>query len=150
MIHPMRIGHVVLNVRDMATSEKFYTEVMGFEVATRRPNIPGVFLTCGKIHHDLALFEVSAEAPDKVPQQVGINHMAIQLADTDALKEAYHWLNSHDVPVDRVIDHGMTASLYFTDPDGNGLELFCNTVDNGLEHFRNRTEPATALAIEDL
>ncbi len=150
MINPVRIGHVVLNVRNMAASEKFYTEVLGFEVATRRPKIPGVFLTCGKIHHDLALFEVPATAPGKAAQQVGINHMAIQLADTDALKEAYHWLNQKNVPIDRMTDHGMTASLYFSDPDGNGLELFCNTCEDGLEHFRTRTEPATALAIEDL
>ena len=107
-------------------------------------------MTCGKIHHDLALFEVPKDAPDKAPKQVGINHMAIQLADTDALKAAYDWLNEKNVPIDRATDHGMTASLYFSDPDGNGLELFCNTVEDGLDYFRNRTEPATPLAIAEL
>jgi catechol-2,3-dioxygenase len=30
---PKRIGHLVLNVRDLEASTKFYTETLGFEVA---------------------------------------------------------------------------------------------------------------------
>ena len=55
MAKPKRIGHLVINVKDQEASTRFYTEVLGFEVAVERPGF-GTFLTCGRIHHDLALF----------------------------------------------------------------------------------------------
>ncbi len=35
MIRPKKVGHVVLQVRDLQRAEQFYTEVLGFEVVTR-------------------------------------------------------------------------------------------------------------------
>ena len=58
MAKPKRIGHLVINVKDVDASTKFYTEVLGFEIALERPGF-GTFLTCGSIHHDLALFQLS-------------------------------------------------------------------------------------------
>ena len=55
MSHPKRIGHVVLNVKDVEESTKFYTDVLGFHISKQSDT--ATFLTCGKIHHDLALFE---------------------------------------------------------------------------------------------
>ena len=47
MVKPKQVGHLVLNVRDVEASEKFYTEVLGFEIAMKRPN--ATFLTCGQV-----------------------------------------------------------------------------------------------------
>ena len=58
MVTPKRVGHLVLNVKDQDASTKFYTEVLGFEIAIEQPGF-GTFLTCGKIHHDLALFQAA-------------------------------------------------------------------------------------------
>ena len=46
MAKPKRIGHLVLNVKDVDASTKFYTDVLGFEIALERPGF-GTFLTCG-------------------------------------------------------------------------------------------------------
>ena len=48
MAKPKRVGHLVLNVKDLAASTKFYTEILGFEISLSRPT--GTFLSCGKIH----------------------------------------------------------------------------------------------------
>ena len=128
MVKPKRVGHLVLNVRDVATSVKFYTEILGFEVALDRPGF-GTFLTCGKIHHDLALFQAKEDAAPVTPGGLGLNHMALQVEDFDVLTEYYHRLKASGL-VDRSIDHQMTKSIYFNDPDGNGIELFCNTFEN--------------------
>ena len=82
MLQPKRIGHLVLNVSNNEVSTKFYTEVLGFEVALDRPGL-GTFLTCGKIHHDLALFQATKDAADifRPPQ-------ADQVAFGDALLRA--------------------------------------------------------------
>ena len=45
MIRPQKVGHVVLKVRDLQRSERFFTEVLGFEVVTRLKNPRGVFFT---------------------------------------------------------------------------------------------------------
>ena len=45
MIHPKKVGHVVLKARNIAQVEQFYTEVMGFEVVTRLKRPRGVFFS---------------------------------------------------------------------------------------------------------
>ena len=138
MIKPKRVGHLVLNVKDQDASTKFYTEVLGFEIATERPGF-GTFLTCGKIHHDLALFQAAEDAAPVTPGGLGLNHMALQVEDFDSLTQYYHRLKGFGVDIDRTTDHGMTKSIYLHDPDGNGIELFCNTketAEEGLAEMR--------------
>ena len=144
-----RVGHLVLNVRDLETSTKFYTDVLGFQVA-RDPSEGAVFLTCGKIHHDLALFLAPPGAAPVTPGALGLNHMALQVEDFDALREYYHRLNELGLEIDHTNDHGVTKSIYLNDPDGNGIELFCNghdTPEEGLEAIRTQESLAWELPI---
>lgn len=135
MAKPMRVGHLVLNVKDLAESTRFYTEILGFEISRQTPT--GTFLTCGKIHHDLALFQAPEDALPVTNGQLGLNHFAVQVSDLDELTEVYHNLKGRDVVMDHNTDHGMTSSVYFMDPDGNRVEFFCN----------NQVDPAEGLAI---
>ena len=147
MLKPKRVGHLVLNVRDQGTSAKFYTEVLGFEIAFERSGF-GVFLTCGRVHHDLALFQAAEDAAPATPGGLGLNHMALQVEDFDALTQYYHRLADYGVEIDRATDHGMTKSIYFRDPDGNGIELFCDTKatdEEGLAEMRRPDRRDTEL-----
>ena len=128
MSHPKRIGHVVLNVKDVEESTKFYTDVLGFHISKQSDT--ATFLTCGKIHHDLALFE--SRIPYKTKDGLGLNHMAIQVEDFEALSAYYALLEPMNI-TERCTDHGMTRSIYLTDPDGNGIELFCNSQEDSAE-----------------
>jgi catechol 2,3-dioxygenase len=128
---PKRVGHVVLNVSNVEASTKFYTEVLGFEIS--RQTDFGTFLTCGKIHHDVALFQAPEGAQPVSQGQIGLNHVAIQVEDMEALKAFYQRFKEHNVPLDHLTDHGMTASIYFYDPDGIRLEFFCNTTATAAE-----------------
>ena len=129
MVQPKRVGHVVLNVRDVEASTKFYTDIIGFQIALQKED--ATFLTCGTIHHDLALFK--AKQSFRLDDGVGLNHMALQVEDIKMLAEYHHVLKKNHVEIDRTIDHGMTSSIYFEDPDGNGIELFCNNQENPAE-----------------
>ena len=147
MLRPKRVGHLVLNVRDQGASAKFYTEALGFEIAVERPGF-GVFLTCGTAHHDLALFQAAEDAAPVTPGALGLNHMASQVEDFDALTRYYHRLADYGVEIDRATDHGMTKSIYFRDPDGNGIELFCDTKatdEEGLAEMRRPDHRNTEL-----
>ena len=121
MAKPKRVGHLVLNVKNLDESTKFYSEVLGFEIALQRPT--GTFLTCGKIHHDLALFQAPEGAMPVTEGQLGLNHFAVQVEDINDLKEVYDELKDSGASMDRNTDHGMTSSIYFFDPDGNKIEF---------------------------
>ena len=141
MAKPKRIGHLVLNVKDVEASTKFYTDVLGFEVALERPGF-GTFLTCGRVHHDLALFQAQEDAQQVSEGGLGLNHMAIQVEDYEELKDYYSRLQEYyEVAELRTVDHSMTKSIYIKDPDGNRIELFCNTFDTAEEGLAEMRRP---------
>jgi catechol 2,3-dioxygenase len=126
MLQPVRIGHVVLKVRDLDRSLAFYRDLLGFRVASEMSNVM-IFLTAtGENHHDLALLRVGDSAPSPVPTAVGLYHVAVQLADWDAVKLAHAVLTERGL-LRGSADHGVSRSLYTTDPAGNEIELFCDT-----------------------
>ena len=146
MLQPVGIGHVVLKVRDLDRALAFYRDLLGFRVASEMSNVV-IFLTAtGANHHDLGLLRVGDSAPSPVPTAVGLYHVAVQLADWDAVKAA------HAVLADRGLlkgsaDHGVTRSLYTADPDGNEIELYC---DAPREEWEGRVADAMTVRPLDL
>ena len=136
MLRPQKVGHVVLKARDLQRAEKFYTELLGFEVVARLQRPRGVFFSLGAQHHDLAVLEVPAEAEAPQENQVGLHHVALQVESFEELKEFYRILKAHNVTITSTTDHGITKSIYFLDPEGNRFELFCDVGEDGLERMR--------------
>ena len=125
MLHPVRIGHVVLKVRDLDRSLAFYRDLLGFQVSGEMSNVM-IFLTAtGENHHDLALLRVGDQAPSPLPTAVGLYHVAIELPDIDAIRHAHSALTERGL-LRGAADHGVSRSLYTADPDGNEIELFCD------------------------
>lgn len=125
MLHPLRIGHVVLKVRDLDRSLAFYRDLLGFTVVSELSNVMIFLAADGQNHHDLALLRVGQQAPSPVPGAVGLYHVAIQLADFDAVRSAHALLTERGL-LRGAIDHGVSRSLYTADPDGNEIELYCD------------------------
>ncbi len=74
MVKSKQVGHLVLNVKDVKASTKFYpakfyTDVLGLEISVQRPT--ATFLTCREIHHDLVLFQALSAAPPVTLGQSG-------------------------------------------------------------------------------
>jgi catechol-2,3-dioxygenase len=130
MIQAKKLGHVVLKVRDAAKSREFYTRTLGLKVAHEDLERGTVFLSFGREHHDLALFQLaSGEAPG--PAQPGLHHMAWQLGSFEELRAAYRELKAIGIEVESTVEHNVTRSVYFPDPDGNRVELYCDMVEDG-------------------
>ena len=124
------LGHVVLKVADLERSEKFYSGVLGMSVCGRfdEQDMKMTFFTLGN-HHDLAIMEVSGTDTAAGNQAVGLHHVAFCVGTLlDELVEAKTHLEAAGVtPVP--VDHEVTKSLYFDDPDGNTLELYVDASD---------------------
>jgi catechol-2,3-dioxygenase len=121
-----KIGHVNLRVADEATSKRFYTEVLGFKVAEQDPEHGVVFSTHGEDFHnlDFAQHPDPASAQKPVRGQIGLVHVAFQVDSHAALRDAYIHLLEHGVEIHHATNHLNQRSIYFTDPDGNGLEIY--------------------------
>jgi catechol 2,3-dioxygenase len=130
MIQARKLGHVVLKVRDAQKSKEFYMRALGLKVAYDQKDWGAVFLSFGEQHHDLALFQLATE---EMPgeKQPGLHHMAWQLGSFAELQAAHRELGEMGIKVEATIAHNVTRSIYFHDPDGNRVELYCDMVEDG-------------------
>jgi catechol 2,3-dioxygenase len=136
MICPERIGHVVLKVRDLERTKKFYAEVMGLEVMKVEPSIKMAFFASnGRDHHEIAAIEIDGNVPDSQAGGVGLSHLAFRLRDEAHLRAAYTDLKEHEVKIISAVNHGVTKSIYFRDPDGHLLEVYCDGLPEELAKF---------------
>jgi catechol 2,3-dioxygenase len=136
MICPERIGHVVLKVRDLERTKKFYAEVMGLEVMKVEPSIKMAFFASnGRDHHEIAAIEIDGNIPDSQAGGFGLSHLAFRLRDEAHLRAAYTDLKEHEVKIISALNHGVTKSIYFRDPDGHLLEVYCDGLPEELAKF---------------
>ncbi len=119
-----RVGHVVIKMRDLDAAKGFYRDILGMKITDEREGF-GVFFRFQDYHHDIAVFKVNEDADAPQQNQVGLAHVALVADSFDTVKEMYQRLKDHDVPIVRTVDHGITRSVYFQDPDGNELEIYC-------------------------
>jgi catechol 2,3-dioxygenase len=118
------LGHIVLYVRDIDRSRRFYRDVLGWhEIAGQAPM---AMYSSGRTHHELLLIEVGPDsAPIPAGRRVGLYHFGLKIGTTDEeLRQALDELTEAGANVVGSADHGVTHSLYITDPDGNEIELY--------------------------
>ena len=138
MIKLAGIGHVLLRVADEEASKRFYRDVLGFRVAEQDPEHGGVFMTLGDGFHTIDVTQHPSPQEAARPERggLGLVHVAFKVGSYAALREAYTHLLAQGVEIQRAIDHVCQRSLYFTDPDGNGLEIYYE-MPNALSLFPN-------------
>jgi catechol-2,3-dioxygenase len=123
----LEVAHAVLYVHNVEDMIEFYTDTLGFEVTDRGPLGPAeiVFLSQGGDHHQVALV-TGRGAPD--PSN-NMHHVAFRSSGTlDDLKSLKKTLEA-DSRVTQIVPlcHGNAWSVYFRDPEFNGVEVFIDT-----------------------
>ena len=122
-----KVAHVVLNVRDVEASMRFYAEALGMEIVVHRAERQMAFLSFGAQHHDIALFG-AAEGAER--GALGLHHIAFQIeGGIEELTAVHDRLLSQGYQVEDVVDRGIIKSLHIQDPDGNRLEVLCEAME---------------------
>jgi catechol 2,3-dioxygenase len=122
----VRIGHVHLKVADLQRALDFYCGVLGFQLMqTYGPQ--AAFISAGGYHHHIGLNTwESLGGPPPARGTTGLFHTAILYPTRAALADALRRLMAVGWPLDGAADHGVSEALYLRDPDGNGVELYCD------------------------
>jgi catechol 2,3-dioxygenase-like lactoylglutathione lyase family enzyme len=121
-----KIGHVVINVRDVAKSAEFYTQILGFQISDVYPDemVPGgmVFMRCNTDHHGIALVGSMEGAADNVE----LNHIAFEVPSLDDVIRARDHLLRYQVQIDFAGRRraGCQIAVEFRDPDNHRLEIY--------------------------
>ena len=126
-IHPeTTIGHVHLTVADLERSLAFYRGLLGFEV-TLKYGDSAVFLSAGGYHHHIGLNTWKGSGVTPPPSQhSGLYHFAILFPTRKELATVLKRLIDAKYPFTGTADHGVSEALYLNDPDGIGVELYCD------------------------
>ncbi|MCH2094370.1 MAG: VOC family protein [Rhodobacteraceae bacterium] len=122
--HQTRIGHVHLKVADLDRAIAFYRDVLGLTVQ-QRLGTQAAFLSVGGYHHHIGLN--TWESQDGTPPaqgHTGLYHVAFVYPDRAALGAALRSVLAAGIEVQGASDHGVSEAIYFSDPDGNGIEIY--------------------------
>src|SRR3954452_4856271 len=139
------LGHVHLKVSDLERSEVFYRDALGLEV-TERVGGSFVLMPFGESHHHLALHG-HPDAPRADPEELGLYHFAIEVQDEEELGSAVDRIREDEMKF-AAVDHGISKSVYFSDPDGHGIEIYCDTRE--LRHRPEWEGIAAPLDVDEL
>ena len=120
LIKPAKFAHFVLRVKDIEKSLAWYQAVLGMEVVHRADTI--VFLTYDDEHHRMAIAETPVDA-DTPPGAPGLDHVAYTLESLGDLLATYKRLKAMDILPAWPINHGLTTSIYYEDPDRCRVEF---------------------------
>lgn len=151
MFKTTKIGHMGFWTQDMDRAQDFYTRVMGFKVTSRSgpgAPVPGgssVFMRCDRTHHEIVFFQAPENAPSLYPEtensmeerKAGFQHMAFEVPNRNEWLKALKHIKSCGVEIKYgPIVHGPEGdgfeggsgnrAFYFTDPDGNYIEVYCD------------------------
>jgi catechol-2,3-dioxygenase len=116
------LHHVNLKTPRLREMVDWYALVVGMRATYAFEG--GAWLSNDAANHRLALLSTPLvrDDPEKLVH-AGIHHTAFEYATVDELLQTYVRLKEHGVLPHSVLDHGMTLSFYYPDPDGNSVEL---------------------------
>ena len=120
---PKYLGHVNIYVRNVERSHKWYEDVLGLHTYDYMPGRAAFMSADQEQSHEVALIQVGEDALLQQKKQVGLNHIAWRMGSLEDLAEMYQRLKAKNVPI-TVSDHTVSIGVYFSDPDGNGLEVY--------------------------
>lgn len=138
---PAHLVHVVLRTNKYKKMVQYYKDFLGAHASYENDLLS--FLSYDEEHHRIAIIN-TAEAPDKVPGSIGMDHIAFAFDNLDDLALAYRQRKALGILPSVCLNHGPTTSMYYTDPDGNRIETQVDNFDTAAEASEFMAGPAFA------
>ncbi len=102
MTKPITKGthHIGLTVSKLKESASFFTSLLDWKEVKRKTDYPAIFVSDGTIM--LTLWALKDEQPNEFDRKknVGLHHLALQVASENVLMELYHHLNKNEVKIE--------------------------------------------------
>src|SRR5487761_794390 len=145
---PTKLSHLVLQTNRRPEMIEWYCTVLGAELLYENKFI--AFISYDDEHHRVAFIDPGPLA-DKAPAEgktaraggeVGLHHVAFTMGGLDDLADQYLSLKEQGIRPHRCVNHGVTTSMYYYDPDRNQVELLVDnfaTAVEGQAYMRQRS-----------
>lgn len=122
LIRP-RFHHTTFATLHLDEMVQFYEKIAGLEPVYYAPG-QGAWLTNDEANHRIALLALpNLKAPDDKGHTAGLHHTAFEYAEFGPWMDNYVRLRDEGIVPFLNLDHGMTVSMYYQDPEGNGVEI---------------------------
>lgn len=118
--------HIALTTADAARADRFYGDVLGLTRLAHTGDgdrVASWFGDSAGAPGTLIEIEEQRDAPRGRSGAGGIHHHAFMVETAEAQLKWKRWLTSHGVMVSGPLNRGYFRSIYFTDPDGQVLEI---------------------------
>lgn len=123
-VKPAKFAHFVLRTGQMDKLVWWYQTLLDARLVFRDDRL--CFLSYDDEHHRLAIINVPG-TPVRDRNTAGTDHVAYSYNDLGDLLATYRRLKAAGIIPNWPINHGVTTSIYYMDPDNNRVEL---QVDN--------------------
>jgi len=124
---PLKLGHLVLRVKDLEKSIAFYQDIVGLSVSDRVGKRMA-FMRAGADHHDLALVQMNvSDIANTNNMFTNVEHFAYQVAEYSDIEAATRMLQDNSIEIARgpgKHGSGENCFIVFKDPDGNNIEFY--------------------------
>ncbi|UXR74363.1 MULTISPECIES: VOC family protein [unclassified Staphylococcus] len=120
--HLAHVSRITLNVKDLKRQVQFYTEVLGLEVSHMTDE--QAILNIGESGHQLVL-KALENGRDAEISEAGLFHVALLLPDETDVGRLLRHLLQYQIHVSGG-DHLVSQAIYFTDLEGNGIEVYAD------------------------
>lgn len=138
MVKPQRLGHLVIGVRNLERSKKFYRDILGLDQTCELKQPPlALFASNSRDHHEIGCMEIGMDAESPRPNQIGLQHIAFRMESEQKLIDAYKRLRADNVPIECTVDHGVVHSIYMNDPDGYTIEIYADQPGMTVESLKD-------------
>lgn len=118
---PIQVGHVVLTVNDLNKIGDFYQNVIGLA----RLSGDASEMILGVDDKALVVLRRDGAAAHR-PHEAGLFHTAFLLPDRATLGSWIASVAKAGIQLDGASDHLVSEALYLRDPEGNGIEVYCD------------------------
>jgi len=140
----LHIAHFGLRTRNLPEAIDWYGRA--FNARVRFQNEMAAFMSFDEEHHRFVLWD-DGETEAKPEAAGGVDHIGFGCAGPAALADQYARLKEIGIRPTLCVNHHITSSLYYRDPDGNEVEITCDNIPSkaGCAAFMGTPEMAEAM-----